>query len=338
MPLSTSSNISRQPINVIGAGIAGTWQALALARAGFEVILHDRSDASLDRSTAYVAGGMLAPWCEQEASEQVVTRLGVRSLALWRNEVPDTPFNGSLVVAHPRDRTDFERFARLTSNHRRVCGSELAQLEPALAGRFHEGLFFADEGHVEPRKVLSQLHQRLAAAGADIRFGSELTPQAIDGNVVDCRGLAARDDDAELRGVKGEMIVVETSEISLQRPVRLIHPRWPLYIIPRDNNRFMIGATSIESENHGVTVRSALELLSAAYAVHPAFAEARIVEIGAGLRPAYPDHLPRITIHGDQIRVNGLYRHGFLLAPALAELTAAYVTRGAIDNEVMRWS
>ena len=78
--------------------------------------------------------------------------------------------------------------------------------------------------------------------------------------------------------------------------------------------------------------------LSAAYAVHPAFAGARIVEIGAGLRPAYPDHLPRITICGDRIRVNGLYRHGFLLAPALAELTAAYLTRGAIDNEVMRWS
>jgi glycine oxidase len=34
--------------------------------------------------------------------------------------------------------------------------------------------------------------------------------------------------------------------------------------------------------------------------------------------------------------VNGLYRHGFLLAPALAELTLGYVQRGAIDNEVMR--
>jgi glycine oxidase len=100
----------------------------------------------------------------------------------------------------------------------------------------------------------------------------------------------------------------------------------------------MIGATSIESEDRDLTVRSALELLSAAYAVHPAFGEARIVEIGAGLRPAYPDHLPRITVRGDHIRINGLYRHGFLLAPALAELTAAYLTRGAIDNEVMRWS
>ena len=89
------------------------------------------------------------------------------------------------------------------------------------------------------------------------------------------------------------MIVVETTEIALSRPVRLLHPRWPLYIVPRDDNRFMIGATTIESEDRGVSVRSALELLSAAYAVHPAFGEARIVEIGAGLRPAFPDNLPR---------------------------------------------
>src|SRR5262249_43759024 len=156
----------------------------------------------------YFAGGMLAPWCEQETAEPAVTRLGIRSLALWRHEIPDTPFNGSLVVAHPRDRADFERFARLTSHHTRLRRDELAGLEPVLADRFGDGLFFDGEGHVEPRRVLTQLRQRLTDAGAEIRFGSE-PPQAIDGIAVDCRGLAARDDDSELRGVKGEMIVVE---------------------------------------------------------------------------------------------------------------------------------
>jgi glycine oxidase len=139
-----------------------------------------------------------------------------------------------------------------------------------------------------------------------------------------------------LRGVKGEMILIETAEVRLARPVRLIHPRWPLYVIPREDNLFMLGATSIEAEDTGVSVRSALELLGAAYAVHPAFGEARIVEFGSGLRPAYPDNLPRIGIRGDKIAVNGLYRHGFLLAPALAELTLQYVQRGQIDNEVMQ--
>jgi glycine oxidase len=132
------------------------------------------------------------------------------------------------------------------------------------------------------------------------------------------------------------MILIETDEVRLSRPVRLLHPRWPLYVIPREDNMFMLGATSIEAEDTGVSVRSALELLGAAYSVHPAFAEARIVEFGSGLRPAYPDNLPRIVIRDRLIAVNGLYRHGFLVAPALAEMTLAYVERGQIDNEVMR--
>jgi len=289
----------------------------------------------MTESTSHWAGGMLAPWCEAETSEPVISRLGIRSLDLWREHFPDTPFNGSLVVAHARDRSDFERFARLTSGHRRLDARGLSDLEPSLDGRFREGLFYPDEGHVEPRRVLPELHARIVKAGGTIKFGSDVDIAGLEGIVIDCRGLGAVDTAPELRGVKGEMIIVETDEVELSRPVRLIHPRWPLYVIPRGDFRFMLGATSIEAEDSNVSVRSALELLGAAYAVHPAFAEARILEFGAGLRPAFPDNLPRISID-KTISVNGLYRHGFLLAPALAELTLGYVERGAIDNEVMR--
>jgi glycine oxidase len=279
---------------------------------------------------------MLAPYCEAEVAEPIISRLGERSLDIWRRELPDTPFNGSLVVAHPRERNDFERFARMTEDHRRLDAAALAELEPSLEGRFRDALFFPNEGHVEPRRVLPQLHERIRAAGGTIKFGSDVTAKDLDGIVIDCRGLGSRDEQPELRGVKGEMILIETDEVQLARPVRLIHPRWPLYVIPREDNLFMLGATSIEAEDTGVSVRSALELLGAAYAVHPAFGEARIVEFGSGLRPAYPDNLPRIGIRGGKISVNGLYRHGFLIAPALAELTLAYVQRGQIDNEVMQ--
>jgi glycine oxidase len=324
------------PVSVIGAGIAGAWQALLFAQAGHDVTLHERSDAAMMLSTSHWAGGMLAPWCESERSEPLISRLGLRALDLWRKELPDTPFNGSLVVAHSRDRNDFERFARLTSGHRRLDAAALADLEPSLQGRFRDALFFADEGHVEPRRVLPKLHERIIAAGGTIKFNSEPGLSEIDGIVIDCRGFSARDRLPELRGVKGELILIETDEIKLSRPVRLIHPRWPLYVIPREDNLFMLGATSIEAEDTGVSVRSALELLGAAYAVHPAFAEARIVEFGSGLRPAFPDNLPRIAIHNQRIAVNGLYRHGFLIAPALAELTLAFVEHGQIDNEVMQ--
>jgi glycine oxidase len=337
------SPVAGLSISVIGAGIAGAWQALLFSKAGHAVTLHERSDASMRDATSHWAGGMLAPWCEAEVSEPVVSRLGLRALDLWREELPDTPFNGSLVVAHARDRADYERFAKMTSGHTRIDSAKLAELEPSLQGQFRDALFYPGEGHVEPRRVLPQLHARIKAAGGTITYNSEQQPENLDGLVIDCRGLHARDDAStpQLRGVKGEIIIVETGEVQLSRPVRLMHPRWPLYVIPRSDNRFMLGATSIESEDRGVSVRSALELLGAAYAVHPAFAEARILEFGSGLRPAFPDNLPRIAISqplGDnqQIAVNGLYRHGFLLAPALAELTLAYVQRGEIDNEVMQ--
>jgi glycine oxidase len=324
------------PIHVIGAGVAGSWHALLLAKAGYRVTLHERGDAAMADGTSHWAGGMLAPYCEQDGSEPVITRLGLRSLALWRREVPDTPFHGSLVVAHARDRSDFARFARVTSNYQRVGGEALTEIEPSLDGRFHDALFFPEEGHVEPRHVVPQLHSDIRTAGGEIVYRSEVRASDFDGTVIDCRGIAARDAFPDLRGVKGEEIIVETDEIELARPVRLLHPRWPLYVIPRDNHRFMSGATSIEREDYGVTVRPALELLSAAYTVHPAFGEARILEIGSGLRPALPDNLPRIVIDGRRIAVNGLYRHGFLLAPALAELTLHFITSGTIDNEVMQ--
>src|ERR1700754_2158335 len=205
------------PVTIIGAGIAGAWQALLFAQAGHAVTLHERSDARMTESTSHWAGGMLAPWCEAEASEPVISRLGIRSLDLWRQHFPKIPFNGSLVVAHARDRADFERFAKLTTHHRRLDARGVSELEPALEGRFREGLFYPDEGHVEPRRVLPQLHAAIAKAGGRIEFNSTAEAGDLDGLVIDCRGMAARDTQSELRGVKGEMIVVETTEVELSR-------------------------------------------------------------------------------------------------------------------------
>ncbi|MBV9289491.1 MAG: FAD-dependent oxidoreductase, partial [Hyphomicrobiales bacterium] len=118
-----------------------------------------------------------------------------------------------------------------------------------------------------------------------------------------------------------------------------LHPRIPLYVVPRADGECMIGATMIESAEKGaVTARSAIELLSAAYALHPAFGEAEILELGAGVRPAYPDNEPRIEERLGRIFVNGLYRHGFLLAPSLAA-KAADLAFAQAENEphLGRW-
>jgi len=136
--------------------------------------------------------------------------------------------------------------------------------------------------------------------------------------------------------VKGEMLLLHLPELTLNRPVRLLHPRFPLYVVPRGQGVFMVGATMIESDQGTrITARSMLELLSAAYSLHPAFGEAQVIEIGTGVRAAFPDNLPRLRQVGGTLHVNGLYRHGFLLAPALARRAAAVLLEGRHYPEVM---
>jgi glycine oxidase len=311
-------------ITVLGAGVAGLTVATALAERGASVTLIERS-GELGGGASWLAGGMLAPFCEGESAPASVVRLGQGAIDWWAARVPGVKREGTLVVAPPRDAGEIDRFAARTKSHERLDEAGVAELEPDLAGRFRKGLFFASEGHLDPRVALSALLEALRAGGVEIRFGQDGAKlRGDEGAVVDCRGFAARAELKDLRGVRGEMMRVRTREVRLTRPVRFLHPRLSLYVVPRANDTFMIGATMIESGEKGaVSVRSALELMNAAYALHPAFGEAEIVEMSAGVRPAFPDNEPRIEEHEGRLFVNGLYRHGFLLSPAFAERAAA---------------
>jgi glycine oxidase len=323
-------------VRVIGAGIAGLTAAYELACRGAAVELIERREAP-GRGCSFYAGGMLAPWCEGESAEPLVVRLGQEALTYWTQTVQVARREGSLVVAPPRDKPELARFARRTTAHEAIESDSIAALEPDLAGRFDRALFFSQEAHLDPRAAMAELTRRLSAMpNVTLSFGGETATSSPADWTLDCRGLAARDALPNLRGVKGEMLVLETHEIALSRPVRLLHPRWPIYVVPRGGGRFMLGATMIESERAGhVTARSAMELLNAAYALHPAFAEAEIIEFGSDLRPAFPDNLPRIRKDGRRLYINGLFRHGFLLAPALARMAAEIVFDDAFFPEVM---
>jgi glycine oxidase len=275
-------------IAIRGAGVVGLWQALTLARRGHRVTLCERSPVPFAHGCSLYAGAMLAPNCEKESAELIVRELGRRGLTLWRDTYPGAIANGTLVVALQRDRAELDRFARITEGHQRLSPAELAQAEPALVDRFAGALFYANEGHLSPEPALHFLLEQAQAAGAELRLGEGEVP-ANSGVVIDCRGLAAKDRLPNLRGVRGERIVVKSREVNLSRPVRLLHPRFPLYVVPWGKGVFMIGATVIESEETGpISLRSALDLLSAAYALDPAFAEAEILLQGAGARPAFP--------------------------------------------------
>jgi glycine oxidase len=319
---------------VLGAGVAGLACALELTERGVAVEVLERGERLGAGCCSWYAGGMLAPWCERESSEAAIATLGLESLAWWPARFAGTALKGSLVVAHGRDAGELRQFARRTERYQWLDGEALGALEPDLAGRFGQALHFPEEGHLDPRAALTALAAKLGALGATIRFGADAgacreasrAAQADGAAIVDCRGLEARDALPDLRGVKGEMLVVRLPDIGLTRPVRVLHPRVPVYVVPRGDGHYMIGATMIESdEPTRITARSMLELLGAAYALHPAFGEAEIVEIGTGVRPAFPDNLPRVCRSGGTVYVNGLYRHGFLLAPALARQAAEHV-------------
>ena len=317
---------------VIGAGVVGLCCATTLVERGAQVTLFERS-RELGGNASWLAGGMLAPFCEGESAPPSVVALGQHALDWWDARVPGVTREGTLVVAPPRDMSEIDRFAARTNSHAPVDEARIAELEPDLAGRFRKGLFFADEGHLDPRVALSALSERSRAKGGEVRFGAD--GEALSGAevLIDCRGWAARKALPQLRGVRGEMMRIRSREVRLTRAVRFLHPRIPLYVVPRADNEFMIGATMIESAEKGaVSVRSAIELLSAAYALHPAFGEAEILEMSADVRPAYPDNEPRIEERGDRIFVNGFFRHGFLLAPAFAEraATLAFEQSGAL--------
>ncbi len=294
--------------SVLGCGVAGLCVATLLAERGADVeVIGDDTR----QPASWFAGGMLAPWCESESAPQTVIELGQHAAAWWQQRVSGVEQQGTLVVAPPRDSQELSRFARMTQQHEWI---DPATLEPALQGRFARGLFFAREAHLDPRRALAEMREKLRQRGVSFRS------QPTKSQIIDCRGIHAASALPRLRAVRGEMLILHSSEVQFSRPIRLLHPRFPCYLVPRRDGHFMLGATMIESDDaSAISARAMMELLSAAYAIHPALAEARVIESGSGLRPAYPDNLPEIHHQNGIYYLNGMYRHGFLLAPMLAE-------------------
>ncbi|MFN3879864.1 MAG: FAD-dependent oxidoreductase [Nitrincola lacisaponensis] len=309
-------------ISIVGAGVAGLCVANELLARGARIRVYDRQPLPGPHACSWWAGGMLAPFCERESAEEAVIRFGAEAIDWWDQHTGVVNRHGSLVLSTTRDRNELVRFGKRTRDYQLLDAEQVAALEPDLSGHIRQALHFPGEAHLDPREALLKLAQNLADAGVMIESG-EPDPSS---QIIDCRGMAAARELSGIRGVKGEMLVLRCPELSISRPVRFIHPRMPLYIVPRGEGVYMLGATMLETaEGDRLTVRSVLELLSAAYALHPAFAEAEIIETGVDVRPAFADNLPRIREQNGRIYVNGLYRHGYLLSPALARLVADWV-------------
>jgi glycine oxidase len=261
--------------------------------------------------------------------------------------------NGTLILAHPQDRGERDRLMSLVdrklrearrpalSTHAELISHEALQhFVPGIASSLQDGYWIRDEGHINTQEFykastatfinhevtwreftrVEQLAEyQITAAGKTHYFDL----------VFDCRGLGAKSDWPQLRGIRGELLCLNAPEVHFNCPVRIMHPRYPIYISPRKNNCFIVGATTIESEDTGpISAQSMLELLSACYTVHPGFAEARITQSMTQCRPTLIDNQPRLIASDGLIRINGLYRHGYMIGPALIEEVLRYVDYG----------
>ena len=343
-------------IAIIGAGLMGRLAALKLtqvqhqntklAKTAVKVYLFDKDAKTGSLSAASAAGGLLTPLGESLCCENWIVEMGFDALALWPSILAELEMpvffqrQGAVAVAHGEDGGDMQRFKRhLNANWpqyacRNLDAAALQKLEPQL-NRFNGGIYLPSEGQIDNRQLLVALRQQLALAQAQgtLDWCCQQSVTAVSGRsievngevrafdlVIDCRGVGATAQIADLRGVRGELFRLYAPEVNLTRPVRLMHPRYQLYIAPKLDHHYVIGATEIESDDNGpMTVRSALELLSAAYSVHSGFAEASIVEHISQCRPAFDNNHPQIRVADGLIQVNGLYRHGFLLAPVVLD-------------------
>jgi glycine oxidase len=341
---------------ILGAGLMGRLLAHALAQRGHRVEVHEAQGPDGTGAAARVAAAMLAPLAESAITELPVVRMGQYGLHRWPEllaTLAQPVFfqqNGTLVVWHRQDAAEARRFGQLLQGKQQqlptlaapltLDAAALAAQEVGLAGRFHQGLLLPGEGQLDNRQLLDALLQSLQANGVALHWHSRRAPadfqpgQAGQADwLVDCRGLGAQPQWAGLRGVRGEVIRLHAPDVTLTRPLRLIHPRYPIYIAPKPGQVFVVGATEIETDDLSpASVRSTLELLSAAYSVHPGFGEARLLEVAAQARPTLPDNLPALRQLGPRtLEVNGLYRHGFLITPLMVDCALEWLQNQQLD-------
>ena len=210
---------------------------------------------------------------------------------------------------------------------KQLAPSELQKLEPSVRGPAHAWLL-PHEGRIHTVQAMQAL--AACATGVHWRWGcavDETAPGQLRSTgctehfdwVFDVRGTGARPQ-LPVRGVRGEIFWLQAPGLQLTRPLRLLHPRHRVYLVPRAPDLVVVGASEIESEDRSpVSLRSTVELLAAAHSVVPELAEARIVHSESNLRPALPDNLPLLDTQPGLTRINGLFRHGWLIAPALVE-------------------
>lgn len=336
-------------IAIVGSGLMGRVLVLTLLQhdPSITIDLFERDQQDGNTCCGYAAAGMLAPFAEMAIADKRVFDWGEQSVTLWAalldlmgNRSQILKQSGTLIVAHSQDEGDFHH---VTNIIRYRCRDKdaiatydkqaLSQFEPELnAEHFHrQFLHFAKEAHIHVPQFftlssdyLRQHPQIVWHQNCEVNTLQPYFIQQADNTmrydcVFDCRGLGAKADLANLYGIRGEACIIFAPDIHLRHVIRLVHPRYPLYVVPYGDGHYYVGATSIVGEDISpISVQSLMTLLSALFVIDKRFAEARIIKTISHCRPSSDNDLPIHTHQPGLVRLNGLSRHGYLTAPILA--------------------
>jgi glycine oxidase len=355
---------------VLGAGAIGTAVAWRCAQRGLRVSVVDPAP---DRGAWHTAAGMLAPITELHYAESALLRLNLDSLARYPRFAAEvtaasglpTGFRecGTVSVAWDgadlaglRDLHEFGRGLGLAS--RMLTGRELRELESAVAPGLPGALLAEGDHQVDPRLLHAALLAACSAAGVnfvdstarvdvvgDRVVGVSLADGTVQsaGHVVLAAGAWSGRVDGlpaaavpDVRPVKGQ-----TLRLRLPGPSRLGHvvrgtvKGSPIYVVPRADGEYVVGASS-EEVGFDLEPRAGAvyELLRDAQSVVPELGEAVLVDVSTGLRPGSPDNAPLIGPSGVDglIHATGHYRNGILLTPVTADGVADLITTGTLPD------
>ncbi len=333
----------------------GSACAFRLARAGKKVVVLEKSVPGAEASSA--AAGILGAHGEAEGPGPMadllargLARYGAWATTLRRESGIDVEYRvcGLLRVANTP--AEWRRLAASTRWMKRGRGLEVVQraalrrLEPGLAP-VTRALRFPADGRVDPRLLFRAVHEAAIRAGARFVSGTTVervitrddvaTGVAVQGGVeyrAPCTIVAAGSWSTLVRGVplprnavipvRGQMIELEAAP-GLVRHV-IAGPR--CYLVPRDDGRVLVGATTeFVGYERAVTAGAVRDLLGAALRLVPALSVASVRATWANFRPYTPDGLPllgRTAVRG-LLLATGHYRNGILLAPITAEIVTA---------------
>ncbi len=342
----------RLTVAVVGAGVIGAAVGGRLAADGAAVTLidpHPRSGAS------WVAGGMLAPVTEAWPGEEDLLALGMASLRRWpafaaglaaAGHDPGLRTEGTLVAAvDSADRAELRTLAEfLATLDRKVetlTGRELRALEPGLGPSVRSGLSVPGDLAVDNRRLLDALLatadvEHIAVPATKVRPGAvELADRTVRADVVVVAAGAWSGGlhpalDGVIRPVKGEILRLRGRPGSLPPPgrtVRGIVEGRHVYLVPRDSDGLVIGATQYEAGfEPGPRVGGVRDLLADAELLVPGLADYVLVEAGAGFRPGSQDNLPVVRwLEPGVLAATGHGRNGILLLPGTVDRVAELI-------------